>query len=80
MSAAITAAQVWPVRKILLIGPGEEPVVPCGIPYIVGTLKEPAAQPGGRDLSASRAHPDCPGRSVQLGSGEIGSRLFARVW
>ena len=32
MSAAITAAQVWPGRKILLIGPGEEPVVPCGIP------------------------------------------------
>ena len=39
MSAAITAAQVWPGRKILLIRPEEEPVVPCGIPYIFGTLK-----------------------------------------
>jgi len=39
MSAAITAAQVWPGRRILLIRPEEEPVVPCGIPYIFGTLK-----------------------------------------
>ncbi|HSM27950.1 MAG TPA: FAD-dependent oxidoreductase, partial [Thioalkalivibrio sp.] len=39
MSAAITAAQVWPGRRILLIRLEEEPVVPCGIPYIFGTLK-----------------------------------------
>jgi NADH oxidase (H2O2-forming) len=39
MSAAITAAQVWPGRRILLIRPEAEPVVPCGIPYIFGTLK-----------------------------------------
>ncbi len=39
MSAAITAAQVWPGKKILLIRREEEPVVPCGIPYIFGTLK-----------------------------------------
>lgn len=39
MSAAITAAQVWPGRRILLIRSEEEPVVPCGIPYIFGTLK-----------------------------------------
>ncbi len=39
MSAAITAAQVWPGRKILLIRREDEPVVPCGIPYIFGTLK-----------------------------------------
>lgn len=39
MSAAITAAQVWPERSILLIRREDEPVVPCGIPYIFGTLK-----------------------------------------
>ncbi len=39
MSTAITAAKVWPERKILLVRPEEEPIVPCGIPYIFGTLK-----------------------------------------
>lgn len=39
MSAAITAAQVWPERSILLVRREDEPVVPCGIPYIFGTLK-----------------------------------------
>ncbi|TVP90515.1 MAG: FAD-dependent oxidoreductase [Thioalkalivibrio sp.] len=39
MSAAITAAQVWPGHSVLLIRPEEEPVVPCGIPYIFGTLR-----------------------------------------
>lgn len=39
MSTAITAAKLWPGHKILLIRPEEEPVVPCGIPYIFGTLK-----------------------------------------
>jgi NADH oxidase (H2O2-forming) len=39
MSTAITAAQVWPGRRILLVRREDEPVVPCGIPYIFGTLK-----------------------------------------
>lgn len=38
MSAAITAAKVWPGKKILLVRREQEPVVPCGIPYIFGTL------------------------------------------
>ncbi len=39
MSTAITAARAWPGRRILLIRPEETPVVPCGIPYIFGTLR-----------------------------------------
>lgn len=39
MSVAITAAQLWPGKKILLVRREEAPVVPCGIPYIFGTLK-----------------------------------------
>jgi NADPH-dependent 2,4-dienoyl-CoA reductase/sulfur reductase-like enzyme len=39
MSAAITAAQFWPGKRILLVRREEAPVVPCGIPYIFGTLK-----------------------------------------
>ena len=39
MSVAITAAQLWPHKKILLIRREDAPVVPCGIPYIFGTLK-----------------------------------------
>lgn len=39
MSTAITAAQFWPGKKILLVRREEAPVVPCGIPYIFGTLK-----------------------------------------
>ncbi len=40
MSAAITAAQFWPAKKILLIRREEDPIVPCGIPYIFGTLRD----------------------------------------
>lgn len=38
MMCGITAAQFWPDRKVLLVRPEEQAVVPCGIPYIFGTL------------------------------------------
>lgn len=40
MSAAIAAAQFWPDKKIMLVRREEEPMVPCGIPYIFGTLQD----------------------------------------
>lgn len=38
MMCGITAAQFWPGRQVLLVRPEEQAVVPCGIPYIFGTL------------------------------------------
>lgn len=38
MMCGITAAQFWPARRVLLVRPEEQAVVPCGIPYIFGTL------------------------------------------
>lgn len=40
LSTAITAKQFWPDKSILLIRREAEPIVPCGIPYIFGTLKD----------------------------------------
>lgn len=38
MMAGITAAQSWPGKRVLLVRPEADAVVPCGIPYIFGTL------------------------------------------
>ncbi len=38
MMTGITAAQFWPGKRITVVRPEEEAVVPCGIPYIFGTL------------------------------------------
>ena len=38
MMTGITAAQFWPHKKVLLVRPEADAVVPCGIPYIFGTL------------------------------------------
>jgi NADPH-dependent 2,4-dienoyl-CoA reductase/sulfur reductase-like enzyme len=40
MSAAIAAAQTWPEKRILVVRREETPIVPCGIPYIFGTLQD----------------------------------------
>ncbi|APZ42324.1 NAD(P)/FAD-dependent oxidoreductase [Acidihalobacter ferrooxydans] len=38
MMTGITAAQFWPDKRITVIRPEEDALVPCGIPYIFGTL------------------------------------------
>ena len=38
MMAGLTASQFWPKKKILMVRPESESVIPCGIPYIFGTL------------------------------------------
>lgn len=78
MSAAITAVQCWPGKKILLIRREDAPVVPCGIPYIFGTLKgvdddllssAPFTQPGGEVLCDTVTTVDREARTAQTESG-----------
>ncbi len=38
MMTGITAAQFWPDKKVLVVRPEADAVIPCGIPYIFGTL------------------------------------------
>jgi len=38
MMCGITAAQFCPEKRVLLVRPEEQAIVPCGIPYIFGTL------------------------------------------
>ena len=38
MMTGITAAQFWPGKRVTVVRPEEDAVVPCGIPYIFGTL------------------------------------------
>ncbi|OBS10530.1 NAD(P)/FAD-dependent oxidoreductase [Acidihalobacter prosperus] len=63
MMCGITAAQFWPSRRVLLVRPEEQAVVPCGIPYIFGTL-------GGTDE-------DLAGRAPFLAAG--GRILIGRI-
>ena len=41
LTAALTARRHYPDRRVLLIRKEEQVLVPCGIPYIFGTLKDP---------------------------------------
>ncbi len=38
MMAGLTASQFWPKKRILMVRPESQSVIPCGIPYIFGTL------------------------------------------
>lgn len=53
--AGVTAARCWPGRRITLIRPEEKALVPCGIPYIFGTLGgiEQDLLPGPEKLQAT---------------------------
>jgi NADH oxidase (H2O2-forming) len=35
---SVTAATCWPEKKITVVRPEEKSLIPCGIPYISGTL------------------------------------------
>lgn len=41
LTAALTARRHYPDRRVLVIRQEEQVPVPCGIPYIFGTLKDP---------------------------------------
>lgn len=80
MSTAITAAKVWPGRKIFLVRKEDEPVVPCGIPYIFGTLggveadlmsNAPFRALGGSVLSDPVVQIDRQARRAVLASGDV---------
>jgi len=42
LTAALTARRHYPDKRVLLLRREEQVLVPCGIPYIFGTLKDPA--------------------------------------
>lgn len=42
LTAAVTARRHYPKKRILVVRREEQVLVPCGIPYIFGTLKDPA--------------------------------------
>jgi len=80
MSVAITAAQLWPDKKILLVRREDEPVVPCGIPYIFGTLKgvdddllssAPFKALGGEVLVDTVVKLDREARTAETASGHV---------
>ncbi|MEL5849477.1 MAG: FAD-dependent oxidoreductase, partial [Candidatus Igneacidithiobacillus chanchocoensis] len=61
MMAGITAAQFAPHKKVLVVRPEADAVIPCGIPYIFGTL-------GGTDEDmAGRAPLLAAGGQLQIG-------------
>ena len=61
MMTGITAAQFWPHKHVLVIRPETDAVIPCGIPYIFGTL-------GGTDEDmAGRAPLLAAGGRIQIG-------------
>ena len=41
IAAAITARRHYPEKSIILIRKEEKVLIPCGIPYIFGTLSKP---------------------------------------
>ncbi|MBU2755319.1 FAD-dependent oxidoreductase [Acidithiobacillus sp. CV18-2] len=61
MMCGITAAQFSPHKKVLVVRPESDAVIPCGIPYIFGTL-------GGTDEDmAGRAPLLAAGGQLQIG-------------
>ena len=64
MMTGITAAQFSPHKKVLVIRPETDAVIPCGIPYIFGTL-------GGTDEDmAGRAPLLAAGGQLQIGTAQ----------
>jgi NADH oxidase (H2O2-forming) len=56
LTAALTARRHYPKKRILVIRREQQVLVPCGIPYIFGTLKDPAKD----------AMPDTPYEANQI--------------
>jgi len=78
--AGITTAQYWPGRKIAMIRTEKNALVPCGIPYIFGTLGclEKDMLPGAEQLKSAGinlrvgtvAAIDCASRIATLANGD----------
>jgi pyruvate/2-oxoglutarate dehydrogenase complex dihydrolipoamide dehydrogenase (E3) component len=80
MMTGITAAQFWPQKKVLVIRPETDAVIPCGIPYIFGTLggtdedmagRAPLLAAGGQLQIGTVKHIDHPQRLAQLDNGDV---------
>lgn len=78
MMTGITAAQFWPDRHITVVRPEDDALVPCGIPYIFGTLggteedlagRAPFLAAGGHLIIDSVAGIDLQAHTATLESG-----------
>ena len=41
IAAAITARRHYPAKRVLLVRKEQQVLIPCGIPYIFGTVRSP---------------------------------------
>lgn len=80
MMTGITAAQFWPDKRITVVRPEDDALVPCGIPYIFGTLggteedlagRAPFLAAGGHLIIDHVASIDLTARTVALDSGRV---------
>lgn len=80
MMTGITAAQFSPHKKVLVLRPETDAVIPCGIPYIFGTLggteedlagRAPLLAAGGKIEIGKVASIDRNARSATLENGDL---------
>ncbi len=80
MMTGITAAQFSPHKKVLVLRPETDAVIPCGIPYIFGTLggteedmagRAPLLAAGGRIQIGKVASMDRNARTATLENGDL---------
>lgn len=80
MMTGITAAQFSPHKKVLVIRPETDAVIPCGIPYIFGTLggteedmagRAPLLAAGGQLQIGKVTRVDRAGHTATLANGDI---------
>lgn len=80
MMTGITAAQFSPHKKVLVIRPETDAVIPCGIPYIFGTLggtdedmagRAPLLAAGGQLRMGTVQKIDRVAHSVTLADGDV---------
>ncbi len=80
MMAGITAAQFWPHKEVTVLRPETDAVIPCGIPYIFGTLggteedmagRAPLLAAGGKLINGLVQRVDRERREAQLEDGRI---------
>ncbi len=80
MMTGITAAQFWPHKKVQVVRPEADAVVPCGIPYIFGTLggteedmagRAPLLMVGGNLQVETVQRVDRAARTASLSNGDV---------
>ena len=80
MVCALTARKYYPEKKIVVMRSVEKGVIPCGIPYMIQSLKSPEEnilgmasleKSGVTTLVDEAVEIDCPGKAVRCRSGAV---------